>query len=223
MNDRAPANENNEQLSQVSCESTFAIDNEPPIVSFIAPTDGDTVREIVQLLANTFDIHGYVQRVEYYYSEDNIEYTLINIATQMPYVVNWNTANLEPRQYYLKVLAKDIYGLEAQNTIIVNVTDKPTVKNRKEIMNSLLESIALEEAALSYLIKAEAEKTQWALGRLPQKPKPKLNTKEILEIQKQVEKVMRTAIKFQMLLQFKLEDVLKAMKEIETTLTAEGK
>ena len=94
-------------------------------------------------------------------------------------------------------------------------THEPKVKTSEEVMNDLLESIALEEAAVSNLINAEAEKIRWTLGRLPQKPDPKLNTKEIMAIQKQTERTMQAAIKFQMLLQFKLEAVLEAKMEVE--------
>ena len=82
-------------------------------------------------------------------------------------------------------------------------------REREDAINDLLESIALEEAALAHLINAEAEKVQWSLGTLPDQTEPGVTDPEdILDIQRSVERVMRSAIKFQMLLQFKLEDVV---------------
>ena len=86
----------------------------------------------------------------------------------------------------------------------------------KDSINDLLESIALEEAALAHLINAEAEKIQWALGTLDNQKKvgnDKLTCEDIIDIQEAVMGVMRSAIKFQMLLQFKLEDVSALIKK----------
>lgn len=84
-------------------------------------------------------------------------------------------------------------------------------REREDIINDLLESIALEETALAHLINAEAEKIQWAVGTLENQERTEndgLTFEEVLAIQDAVVRVMRSAIKFQMLLQFKLEDVL---------------
>ncbi len=84
------------------------------------------------------------------------------------------------------------------------------VDPREVIINDLLESIALEETALAHLINAEAEKIQWAVGTLEnqeQTENSELTFEEVLAIQDAVVGVMRSAIKFQMLLQFKLEDI----------------
>ncbi|MGN4719868.1 hypothetical protein ACTFQ7_29710 [Bacillus cereus group sp. MYBK226-2] len=74
---------------------------------------------------------------------------------------------------------------------------------REEVINLLLSSIAMEEIGLSHLINAEAEKIQKIIS------KDCLSVKEALVTQESVEKILRNIIKTQMLLQFKLEDVLK--------------
>ncbi|WP_242784699.1 hypothetical protein [Bacillus cereus] len=74
---------------------------------------------------------------------------------------------------------------------------------RGEVINLLLSSIAMEELGLSHLLNAEAEKIQKIIG------KKKLSVEEVIVTQESVEKILRNIIKTQMLLQFKLEDVLK--------------
>ena len=86
-------------------------------------------------------------------------------------------------------------------------------RDREEVINDLLQSIALEEAALAHLINAEAEKVQWSIGTLENQEPTENNLEDVLEIQEAVEGVMRSAIKFQMLLQFKLEDVSDLIEE----------
>lgn len=83
---------------------------------------------------------------------------------------------------------------------IPNIT--PIIKlKRSEIINLVIASIAMEELGLSHLINAEGEKIQALL-----KHKPCVS--EILEVNRSVERMMRNVIKQQMLLQFKLEDIL---------------
>jgi hypothetical protein len=69
----------------------------------------------------------------------------------------------------------------------------------------LLASIALEEVALAHLINAEAEKVQ-VIGTLL--GDGTVDTAQVIEFQGAVIDVLQTAIKMQMLLQFKLENVL---------------
>ena len=90
-------------------------------------------------------------------------------------------------------------------------------RDREEVINDLLQSIALEEAALAHLINAEAEKVQWSIGTLENQEPTENNLEDVLAIQEAVEGVMRSAIKFQMLLQFKLEDVSDLIDEDDNT------
>lgn len=86
-----------------------------------------------------------------------------------------------------------------------NVPDiKPEITlKRNEVINLLLTSIALEEISLSHIINAEGEKIQ----RFVKDHDVELN--DVLKINRSVEVMLRNVIKNQMLLQFKLEDVIK--------------
>jgi hypothetical protein len=83
---------------------------------------------------------------------------------------------------------------------IPDITPKIDVK-RSDAIKLLLTSIALEEIGLSHIINAEGEKIQAAIHNEP-------SIEELIQINKSVERTMRNVIKNQMLLQFKLEDVL---------------
>ncbi len=72
---------------------------------------------------------------------------------------------------------------------------------RKDVINLLLASIAMEEIALSHILNAEGEKIQKVLEHHP-------TIDEMLKVNRSVEKVIRAVIKKEMLLQFKLEDIL---------------
>lgn len=85
-----------------------------------------------------------------------------------------------------------------------NIPDiKPEISlDRCQTINLLLNSIALEEIALSHIMNAEGEKLQLFLK------KNIGNSKGIWEINDSVNKTLRTIVKSQILLQFKLEDVM---------------
>lgn len=90
---------------------------------------------------------------------------------------------------------------------IPNVT--PTIDiDREDVINLLLASIAFEELGLAHIINAEAEKIQAVLGTLPGSDVAATSIDELLEINDSVNRTLKTALKTQMLLQFKLEDVL---------------
>ena len=76
--------------------------------------------------------------------------------------------------------------------------------NQKQALTDLLESIALEETALAHILNAEGEKIQEINKKFCE-----LTTKQILELQESVRKTLRLPIKKEILLQFKLEDVLE--------------
>lgn len=82
--------------------------------------------------------------------------------------------------------------------------------NRCESINLLLSSIAMEEIALSHILNAEGEKIQYFLKR-----KDKLKTCDFFEINKQVNNVLRTIVKSQLLLQLKLEDVVEIIGDTQ--------
>ncbi|KKC47412.1 MULTISPECIES: hypothetical protein [Paenibacillus] len=77
---------------------------------------------------------------------------------------------------------------------------------RHDVLNLLLSSIALEEMGLSNIINAEGEKLQKVIHA------EESSSKDLMEVNESVERMMRIIIKNQMLLQFKLEDVIKLEK-----------
>ena len=91
---------------------------------------------------------------------------------------------------------------------------EPTIPERtqEESLTDLLESIALEEAALAHIINAEGEKIQAIAGLLED---GEISPDDAVELQTQISKMLRNPIKKQILLQFKLEDVLEFKEEME--------
>lgn len=88
----------------------------------------------------------------------------------------------------------------------------PCVEQRQALTN-LLESIALEETALAHVVNAEGEKIQAMACQMTKSCPP--NNCDVLAFQKSVVSVIQTAIKMQILLQFKLENVLEAKAKLE--------
>ncbi|GAB6098306.1 hypothetical protein JCM16358_01850 [Halanaerocella petrolearia] len=87
-------------------------------------------------------------------------------------------------------------------------------REEEEALADLLESIALEETSLAHFMNAEAEKIQAIVQMMMDQG---MSPEEVIDFQKSVSKVMRTPIKKEMLLQFKLEDILEYKRELETT------
>jgi len=75
--------------------------------------------------------------------------------------------------------------------------------DREKSINLLLTSIAFEELGLAHIIRAEAEKIKHVLEHgTPE-------VEDLLKINKSVERMLRKVIMKEMLLSFKLEDVLE--------------
>ncbi|MCA0983769.1 hypothetical protein LCL89_06820 [Halobacillus yeomjeoni] len=109
---------------------------------------------------------------------------------------------------------------------IPNVTPSFNL-SRDDAVNLLLASIAFEELGLAHMINAEAEKIQGALGLLPGSSVPAARSfSEVLEANESANKTLKTILKTQMLLQFKLEDVIDIINQkiqvFENTATATG-
>lgn len=86
--------------------------------------------------------------------------------------------------------------------------------SRRDVINILLASIGLEELSLAHIVNAEAEKIQYVLGTLETDgnrccPDECVSICDLLKINKSVDKTLRNVIKKEMLLQFKLEDVME--------------
>ncbi|MDP4084387.1 MAG: hypothetical protein Q8934_07180 [Bacillota bacterium] len=96
---------------------------------------------------------------------------------------------------------------------IPNVT--PTISiNREEVINLLLASIAFEELGLAHIINAEAEKIQFVLGTLNGVHlTPSIN--DLITIDNTVNKTLKTVIKKEMLLQFKLEEIIDNLATLD--------
>ena len=88
----------------------------------------------------------------------------------------------------------------------------------EDSVNLLLASIAFEELGLAHIINAEAEKIQFVLGTLEDQEWERTTPpiEDLLDINRSVDQALKEVIKTQMLLQFKLEDVLT----ISTTTTS---
>ncbi|QGG48575.1 hypothetical protein [Heliorestis convoluta] len=80
----------------------------------------------------------------------------------------------------------------------------PTIpkRTREEAITDVIESIALEETALAHLINAEADKIEHYLKSKTICPD------KLIALNKTVEQVLKTIIKKEMLLQFKLETAM---------------
>jgi hypothetical protein len=78
-----------------------------------------------------------------------------------------------------------------------------------EAICELLESIALEEKALANLINAEAEKLRAVISS---KQTP-LTPENFIAVQREVVSMLQAVIKFQILLQYKLEDLLEVCRQ----------
>lgn len=83
---------------------------------------------------------------------------------------------------------------------------KPVIPdvNQEKALTNLLESIALEETALAHILNAEGEKIQKINEKICN-----LEPADIIKLQESVRKTLRLPIKKEILLQFKLEDVLE--------------
>ncbi|WP_128896304.1 hypothetical protein [Longirhabdus pacifica] len=75
----------------------------------------------------------------------------------------------------------------------------------------LLASIALEELALAHVVNAEAEKIQFALKLLEDHKDPKEAVQTALEVNEDVRRTLRAVIKKELLLEFKLENVIAGL------------
>ncbi|WP_049628342.1 hypothetical protein [Bacillus sp. JFL15] len=85
---------------------------------------------------------------------------------------------------------------------IPNITPDITL-SKCETLNFLLSSVAMEEIGLSHILQAEADRIQTFLGASGD---PSLE--ELSAINRSTERLLRTVMKSQLLLQTKLEDII---------------
>lgn len=85
----------------------------------------------------------------------------------------------------------------------------PTISlDRNQVINLLLASIALEELSMAHIINAEAEKLQAVLGLIPGLSITATSISGLLSVNREVRRTLQTVLKKEMLLEFKLEDIL---------------
>lgn len=89
-----------------------------------------------------------------------------------------------------------------------SIPKEPHRPNKKEVVIDLLESIALEEIALSHIMNAEAEKIQAFVGECLDFPTCPSN-EEILLFNKSAGRLLETVVMKEWLLLNKLQDVLE--------------
>ncbi|MGB9840030.1 hypothetical protein [Thermovenabulum sp.] len=86
----------------------------------------------------------------------------------------------------------------------------PVIPERdfEESVIDILESIALEEAALAHILNAEGEKIQKVTEKVS-------NPGDLIKLQKSVKEILQMIIKKEMLLQFKFEKVVDLLEMME--------
>lgn len=103
------------------------------------------------------------------------------------------------------------YSNDERKNIVMSMPTLPPQPHRPCLFHTkidLLESIALEEVALSHILNAEAEKVQAFVGKhlnFPTKP----TNKDILALNKSVNQLIETVLMKEWLLLRKLENVLE--------------
>lgn len=93
---------------------------------------------------------------------------------------------------------------------VPDITPRITLK-REEVIHLLLTSIAMEEISLSHIMNAEGEKIQRLLER------DNVCVEDMLRINKSVERMMRSIISKQILLQFKFDNILELEGKADST------
>ena len=103
---------------------------------------------------------------------------------------------------------------------IPNITPTIAVTPGQSI-SLIVASIALEELALAHIINSEAEKIQFLLGTLDTGvTPPPVTLPNLLTLNNSVRQTLQTVIKQEMLLQFKLENVLDFVSSPITSPTS---
>ncbi len=103
--------------------------------------------------------------------------------------------------------------------ILPDVTPRITLK-REEVIHLLLTSVAMEEITMSHIMNSEGEKIQQLLD------KEGISLDDMLRLNQSMERMFRNIISKQILLQFKLDQILelegKSINKDEGNATEEG-
>ena len=79
---------------------------------------------------------------------------------------------------------------------------------REDAINVIVTSIALQELALAHILNAEGEKLQYVLGTLEGSDPGEVTICDIMAVNESITKTLREVMKTEMMLQYKLEDIL---------------
>ena len=127
--------------SGVDTDTTTVHVNYPPAVNVTYPNGGETLNGIENITAVASDSDGTVVLVTFYYSDDGINWNLIDSDTTSPYEVSWDTRRvLNNTTYLIKAIAQDDLGATGEDTSdatfsvsntsaslnILNITTSPT-------------------------------------------------------------------------------------------------
>jgi len=95
--------------------------------------------------------------------------------------------------------------------------DSTNTPDRKDAINQIISSIAMEELALSHILNAEGEKLQYVLGTLPGSGDLKPSIDDLVKINESVRDMIETVTFSQMFLRAKFKDALSmdSQEEIE--------
>lgn len=118
-------------------------------------------------------------------------------------VVYFSTKTQQDLHIYTLIICSNRRGILLTMSFpnIPDVEPKINLK-RNDVINLLLSSIAFEELSLAHILNAEGEKLQKGIEKA-------CSVDELIDLNRSVEKMLRAVIKKEMLLQFKLEDVLE--------------
>jgi hypothetical protein len=115
-------------------------------------------------------------------------------------------------------------GASGPNTVFgLAIFGEPTAARQRGLtslttMTLLLASMSLEELALAHLINAEAEKTQFVLGTLSPTTvslsPSNVTISNLLTVNASVRRTLQDALKKEMLLEFKFENILDLLASI---------
>jgi chitinase len=92
--------------------------NQPPVCSIISPANGDefTQSDIVTFVINATDEDGSIERIEIMAGTE-----LITTLTQMPFIYEWDTKEVEPGSYTVTATAVDDEGEAATSIVPITI------------------------------------------------------------------------------------------------------
>jgi len=86
--------------------------------------------------------------------------------------------------------------------------DHTNTPDRKEVINQIISSIAMEELALSHILNAEGEKLQYVLGTLPGSDGLNPSIDDIVKVNDSIKDLIEAVTFSQMFLRAKFKDAL---------------